>query len=249
MSRSRLVLLAFLAVLAASAYASASASALHWHAVRCNDKPANDAHSPRRNADNGQCEGSLNFARHLYELENFLLKEAELLGITSAGGQQVLGATIAGVTVKVVCKKIDNTGTVENPTGGGIGKAKITALYLACGTEPATLKCAVTGEMFTAPSLHGLLEGSEASPVVKLTPKEGTTLAEIKLEKCATEALNGTYKVTGSALAKLSSNGSSLLSFKEEKASSMLEVGGTKASLEGEDQVIIEGGGAILAGV
>lgn len=249
MSRSRLVLLGSLMVLAASAYASASASALHWYAVRCNDKTANDAHSPRRNADNGQCEGSLNFARHLYELENFLLEEAKPLGITSAGGQQVLSATIAATTVKVVCKKIDNNGTVENPTGGGVGKGKITVLYLACGVEPAALKCAVTGEMFTAPSLHGLLEGSAASPTVKLTPKEGTTLAEFKLEKCATEALDATYKVTGSALAKLNNNGSSLLSLKEEKASSMLEVSGSKAGLEGEDEVIIEGGGAILAGV
>jgi hypothetical protein len=249
MSRSRLVLLGCLMVLAASAYASASASALHLYAVRCNDKAANDAHSPRRNADNGQCEGSLNFARHLYELENFLLKEGELLGITSTGGVQTLEATIAGVGVKVVCKKLDNEGSVENPTGGGAGKGKITVLFLACGVEPTALKCAVTGEMFTAPSLHALLEGTEASPVVKLTPKEGAILAEIKIEKCASEGLNATYKVTGSALAKLNNNGSSILTFKEEKASSMLEMGGSKAGLEGEDLVIISGGGAILAGV
>ena len=185
---------------------------------------------------------------HYYHAGGTKLTEGASLKITSLGGLQRLQGVAAGAALEIHCGHLDNSGTVVNPSGGGLGTTTATLLYLSCVVRTAVATgCVVLGGMVTAETL-GLLEGTNAAPVVKFTPTEahGETFVEIMLESCSLKALNTTFKVQGSALGKIN-NTTSGITVKEVKgSSSMLKFAGNEAGLEGEEDIVeMEGGGKL----
>jgi hypothetical protein len=244
MCKLKVIILGLLAVFAISTVGTSSASALHWYSLLCAHSPGKVGTSPRRN-DNFECEGTLGFPAHLYDINPVILAEGESKKFTSHGGLQVLSATVGGVNIKTLCAKLDDEGTIENPTGGGAGTSVLTQLFLGCTVDPTTLKCEIPEGMFTVSSAKGALEGTESTPVVKFSPNTGTTFAELTVTNCTNAGLNKVYTVQGTLLYKISTEPTTFTAKEVKGPESMLKFGGSEAGLEGENLVLAEGGGGI----
>ena len=211
MSKFKLVMLSLLAVFAASAAVSATASAgpLHWY-------HASGAILP-------------------------LTGEAGALKITSTGGEQLLTATTSGLTIKIKCEHLDNTGELHNGTSSTIaGLGLVTLLYLECIVTPAGLNCVIPEKMITAPVLVSLI-GTNALPEALFLPDNSSHFVEITFEKCTQAELNKKFPVDGSALGMINNTTSEVTVFEVKGSNSMLFFNGAEASLSGSDLVLMEG--------
>jgi len=182
-------------------------------------------------------------------LEFFNINEELILGllnVDSLGGIQVLTGELAGAPVKIECEHVDNHGWVHNGLLNGIltGLGLILALYLSCRvTAPAGTGCIV-------PNIHTLAHFYVVTinneDYVEFTPDEGTIFASIVLEGCTNPAtLSGTYTVKGVAVA-LWENATSEFHFKAGAPNNKLKFAGNPAEFEGQDHILMEGGGNLL---
>jgi len=166
---------------------------------------------------------------------------------TAAATVSVLKGTLAGVSSEVQCTGASGTGSLTNDNTepglsvSGTGTIKYTGCTVA---KPAGKGCKVSGGAITTKELAGTTVGQAANEV-KISPKEGTELAPVKIEGCSIEGLNNTFPVTGSLTA--TSSGATLTTshFIGTAAANILW-GGWGCGVQGSFTVIF-GNGQVLA--
>jgi hypothetical protein len=158
---------------------------------------------------------------------------------------QVISATIEGVTVEIVCTGLGGSGKGENVT---IGEAKFAFVktlkikYFACTVaKPKGGGCVLKGAEppieTNALRLNGFQEGGVLK--AELTSEGGGSLAKITLEKCTMGGLNAERGLTGEARAVVGVD-PSILEFTA-ASGSKLELGGNPASYTGDFRLFMEG--------
>lgn len=152
--------------------------------------------------------------------------------VTAGGSMSFnLASTPFGANVNISCTGSLNKleGTIENPTGGGVGTATGTLTLGGCSvTQP--LNCIIEPGGKTplqSNKLSGVVTEAEGKQAVKFSPAEGTVIAKVTLsgEKCTTP---GTFNVKGS-LVVTSGGGKFTIS-----PSSSLTLGGSAATVSGQ---------------
>ena len=213
MSKIRLVFLSLLVALAVSSFASASAFAT----------------MPAYTNPNG----------------TLLVGHLKVLSLKAAGtGNAILEGTLAGVKVTIECKEEHGLGTINNL--GAMGESTATVHYLKCVVAaPAGQNCKVLNELVLVNPTKDLLLLLTPSKGYRddFSPETGNIFTEISINSCTTEALNGTFKVTGTAAAEVN-NATSSLEFNKTSGSA-LKFGGNHALYTDTIQVLTEGGGKI----
>jgi hypothetical protein len=170
------------------------------------------------------------------EKTSFTGTNANSAAATTAPASTFLKGTLGTTKVSVGCNTVAATGTLENGKEGeemfvsGTG----TITYSGCIVfEPAEKSCVVSGGTIKTKELSATTKGQGMN--LKLSPKEGTTLAEVSIEGCASEAVpKGTYPVTGSVtVPELETSGATLATTESAVTSSgTLKFGGNNAGLE-----------------
>ena len=158
MSRTRLILLGLLAVVAIGVVASASASE---PPVKCG----------------GKVTTTPNYCVAGFQLENSK-GEAVSEKVVGTNGESILKGTVASVTSEVKCGKGKSTGTIEDGAGGTVGKSKATITFEECKLiKPANCKltAAQEEEIETTP-LKGELELSSGRIEDKIESKTVASL-------------------------------------------------------------------------
>ena len=178
--------------------------------------------------------------------EGVKLTEETALSTTSVSGKQVVTGVVSGLTLKITCEHVDQSGKVLNPPGGKMGLGLSTLLYLECVVTPSASKCTVPGGMFTV-NASLLLVGTNALPEVEFTPDNSTHFVEVPLEHCTSGELNKAYPVDGSILGMINNTTSEIAINEVKGSASMLKFAGSEASLAGSTLVEMEGGGKLEA--
>ena len=160
-------------------------------------------------------------------------------------GKAVLKGTLAGVKVTIECEEENGLGTVNNLNA--MGESTATLHYLKCAVAaPAGQGCLVLNELVQVAPTNDLLLLLTPSAGYRddFTPAAGTAFAAILIDHCTTEALNGTFNVTGAAAAEVN-NATSNLEFTE-KSGSALKFGGNAATYVDTIHVLTLGGQRVL---
>ena len=234
MSRIKLMLLGVCSVLAMGAVASTSASATVLHFDVCEEVATSSSNYASLTA----CVTSGARAGGIWTK----YKLANVLKVVSTGTEKfVLKSTALTLTVKIECSTEKDSGTAENPSGGGAGRDTDTIEFTGCTVpEPTGLGCKVK-EPIIAEAITELTEFSTKA-ADEFKPKNAN-FTEITLEKCSNTELNKTFPVKGTDTG-IAVNGSSELEFTNE--SSNLTFGTEPAKLKGKSQVLMEGSKAHL---
>ena len=126
----------------------------------------------------------------------------------AGSGNAKLEGTLAGVTVLIECSVEKGGGSIENTAVMGLSTA--TVHYTSCTVaQPAGQNCLVTNGLVLVTS-HDLLVLSGTKVRDEFAPESGTTFTTINIDNCTTTALNGAFKVTGTATAETNNTASSL---------------------------------------
>jgi hypothetical protein len=230
MSRTRLILLGLLAVLAAGVVTTASAEP---------PPPSGSCTAPGTPA---YCVAGTP-----------LVSASEKTESTSSGGA-VLKATIASVSSEIKCKKDKSKGTIEGGTAGTVGKSTATMVFEECEMVAPTsckLSAADEGEIETT-LLKGELVMTSGRVEDKLESKTGT-FAGIEIEgkesSCAIASVGKpkSFAVTGSQLCEVdSSNTEAEMEAATHKIKCTnpvgLKIGGNKAEITSEATVKLTSG-------
>ncbi len=193
MSRTRLILLGLLAVVAIGVVASASASE---PPVKCG----------------GKVTTTPNYCVTGYQLEN-AKGEAVSEKVVGTNGESILRGTVASVTSEVKCGKGKSKGTIEDGAGGTVGKSKATITFEECKLVKPT-NCKLTAaqeEEIETTELKGELKLNSGRIEDKLESKTGA-FAGISIEgvnnSCVIAEVGApkTFNVTGSQLCELDSS-------------------------------------------
>lgn len=235
MSRRRSALgTAVLFALALSAFTAASASAVGTTAFTCAKTETGATFK------DGHCKeaGSGAGYKHV-EITPEAPTEISLINTRTAEGTTAaqpakLEGTILGAPVAIECSMLSGMGTLTNKTTAGgemfiHGEAAVE--FSGCVvTKPAALGCVVKEEKITTKTLTGTTEGQ--GNAVKVTPKEGTTMFSVALEKCSVSGYNNTYPMTGTM--KIPLSGATLsCTHAEITAQNTMKFGGQKAGFSG----------------
>ncbi|HET7443601.1 MAG TPA: hypothetical protein VFJ57_02980 [Solirubrobacterales bacterium] len=230
-SRKAALGIAILAVLGLSALAASGATASGATTFTCVTDPSGTLIGDHC-LTSGTGEKSKHVAIEPNTTTTSTLTNANTAEETKAAKSATLKATLAGVNTEITCSEIHGEGTVENRTTGeemfGHGELKIH--FTGCEVKaPAGKGCKVPEGTITTNQLTSRTVGSGATG--KISPKEGTTFTEIKLEGCSIAFLNNTFPVTGSLEAK--TNGATItLTHAEATTQNTLKFGGQKAGIE-----------------
>jgi hypothetical protein len=231
MSRTRLILLGLLAVLAVGVVASASATE---PPVKCG----------------GKVEKTPDYCVVGFELENAKGEpvSAKLEGTNSAS---ILKATVAGATTEIKCGTGKTSGTIEDGAGGTVGKSTTTTTFEECKLlKPATCKLTAADEKeIKTTVLKGSLTLTGERVEDKFEPREGAFTAvniEGKEITCPIAEIEKpeSYNITGSQLCEIDT--SNLIAAEEAEkhkiickpaGSALLKIGGNKAEITSESTV------------
>jgi hypothetical protein len=194
MSRTRLILLGLLAVVAIGVVASASASE---PPVKCG----------------GKVTTTPNYCVAGYQLEN-AKGEAVSEKVVGTNGESILKATIASVSSEIKCEKGKSKGNIEDGSGGTVGKSTVTITFEGCKQiKPASCKLTSAGEKeLKTTMLGGTLVLTSGRLEDELEPKEGAAFAGISIEgkesSCVIAEVGKpkTFNITGSQRCELDSN-------------------------------------------
>ncbi|HET7444811.1 MAG TPA: hypothetical protein VFJ57_09155 [Solirubrobacterales bacterium] len=150
---------------------------------------------------------------------------------TIAGQSAILTGALAGVATEISCWEVHGQGTFENKTELTEMLAHLDGfLHLTnCVVKkPSEKGCKIPEETITTQQLTARTT-SAASGEVK--PKEGTKIADIKIEGCSIPGLNNTFPVTGALKVQIS--GATWTSTESQVTTdNTLKFGGVKAGLE-----------------
>jgi hypothetical protein len=191
MSRTRLILLGLLAVLAVSLVATALAT----------EPPAKCG---------GKVEKVPDYCVSGFELEN--AKGESISGkVESTNGSSILKTTIASTTAEIKCEKGKSTGSIEDGVAGTMGKSKAKITFEGCKLlKPANCRLTLEDEKeIPTTELKGELALTAGRVEDKLEPKEGAAFAGISIEgkepSCVIAEVEKpeTYNVTGSQLCEI----------------------------------------------
>jgi hypothetical protein len=191
MSRTRLILLGLLAVVAVSVIATASTST-----------PASASGSCSKvSTTPGYC------------VEGAPLESASE-NAEGTSGSAILKATIAGVTAEIKCSSGKSAGFIEGGAAGTAGKSKTKITFETCkllSPEHCKLPAAEETKIKTT-ELNGELELAGGKAIDKLEPKTGGAFAGISIEgetsSCviAEVGIPKTFNITGSQLCEVDSS-------------------------------------------
>jgi hypothetical protein len=232
MSRTRLILLGLLAVVAVSFVATASTST-----------PASAS---------GSCSKVKTVPG--YCVEGAPLESASDKTEGTNSGEATLKATIASVSSEIKCKKGKSKGTIEGGAAGTVGKSTATMVFEECEMITPTnckLSAADEGEIETAPLKGELVmtSGRVEDKLESKTPVFATIEIEGKTSSCVIASVGKpkNFEVTGSQRCEVdSSNTQAETEAATHKlvckyAGSSLEVGG-KAEMASEASVKLTSG-------
>jgi len=237
MSRTRLILLGVLAVLAVGVVASASATE---PPVKCG----------------GKVEKTPDYCVVGFELEN-AKGEPVSAKLEGTNGASILKATVAGATTEIKCGTGKSIGSIEDGAGGTVGKSKITTTFEACKLlKPATCKLTAADEKeIETTELKGSLTLTAGRVEDKLEPKEGAGFAAVSIEgkeiTCPIAEIEKpeSYSITGSQVCEIDT--SNLVAAEETEkhkiickpaGSALLKIGGNKAEITSEATVKLMSG-------
>lgn len=230
--------IAVLIALALSAFAATSASASGATTFTCVKDPEGTLFGPHcLKASTGDNTKYKHVAIAPETTTTSTLTNANTASNTTAAQSWTLKATLAGVSVEITCSELHGEGTVENrttvkETGEMFGHGEFRVHFTGCVVKaPAGKGCKVANEgTITTNQLTSRTVASGESG--KVEPNEGTTFTELKIEGCTIAALNNTFPVTGSFLAK--TNGATItVTHAEVTTQGTLKFGGQKAGIEG----------------
>jgi hypothetical protein len=164
MSRTRLILAALLAVLAVGAVATASGT------------------EPPKKCG-GKVEKTPNYCVEGFQLENSK-GESTSEKVEGTDSVSVFATTVASVKTEVECKNGKVTGSIENGSGGTVGKSKITNTFESCKLlKPANCKLTAANESkIKTTELKGALTLTAGRIEDKLEPPSGAAFASISIE-------------------------------------------------------------------
>jgi hypothetical protein len=234
MSRTRLILLGLLAVLAVSLVATALATE---PPVKCGGKVLTTP---------DYCVGG-------FELEN-AKGESISEKVEGTTGSSVLKATIASTTAEIKCEKGKSTGTIEDGAAGTVGKSKTTTTFEGCKLlKPANCRLTAADEKeIETTELKGELALTAGRIEDRLESKTGA-FAGISIEgkesSCVIAEVEKpqTFNVTGSQLCEID-KGNAEAEAEAEKhkiicktSGSGLKIGGNKAEMTDEATVVLNG--------
>ena len=234
MSRTRLILLGLLAVVAIGVVASASASE---PPVKCG----------------GKVTTTPNYCVTGYQLENSK-GEAVSEKVVGTNGESILRGTVATVTSEVKCGKGKSKGTIEDGAGGTVGKSKATITFEECKLiKPANCKLtAAQEEEIETTELKGELELASGRVEDKLESKTGA-FAGISIEgkesSCGIAEVGRpkTFNISGSQLCELDSSNAEVEAEAEKHkiicktSGSSLKIGTNPAEIADEATVVLSG--------
>jgi hypothetical protein len=228
MSRTRLILLGLLAVVAMSFVATASTST-----------PASAS---------GSCSKVSTTPGYCVEGAPLESASEEAAGTS---GSAILKATIASVTSEIKCESGKSTGTIEGGAAGTVGKSKTKITFETCKLlAPAHCKLTSAEETkIKTTELTGELELTGGKIVDKLEPKGSASFAGISIEGETTSCVIAepgkpeTYSVTGSQLCEVDSSKTDAETEAEKhklicKASGGLKIGGNPAEITDETMAV-----------
>ena len=182
-----------------------------------------------------------------YTTENGSLVTGSLkVDSKKTGGNGILKATLAGVKLTIECGEESGSGTIENSTVSKMGEGSISFHYLKCTVAaPAGQNCLVLGELVRYSSTKDLLLLLTPSAGYRddFSPGSGTIFTTVLIDHCTTEALNGSFNLTGTMAAEVN-NATSSLEFTSQSGS-VLKFGGNAAEYLDTVQILMEGGGKI----
>jgi len=170
-------------------------------------------------------------------------------------GESVLKASIGSVNTEIKCTKGKSSGTIENGTGGTVGKSKAKITLETCKLlKPANCKLTPEAEnVIKTTELMGSLALTAGRVEDKLEPKEGGAFAGISIEgensSCVIAEVEKpkTFNVTGSQLCEVdSSNAQAETETEKHKlickfSGSSLKLGENKAEMSDEATVALSG--------
>jgi hypothetical protein len=234
MSRTRLILLGLLAVLAVSLVATAFATE---PPVKCGGKVLTTP---------DYCAGG-------FELEN---SKGEPISekVEGTNGSSILKATIASTTAEIKCENGKSTGTIEDGAAGTVGRSKVIDTFKECKLlKPANCKLTATNETaIKTAELQGTLALTAGRIEDKVAPPEGG-FADISIEgkesSCVIAEVERpkTFEVTGSQLCEID-KGNAEAETETEKhklicktSGSGLKIGSNKAEMTDEATVVLTG--------
>lgn len=231
MSRTRLILLGLLIVLAVGVVASASATE---PPVKCG----------------GKVEKTPDYCVVGFELEN-AKGEPVSAKLEGTNGASILKATVAGATTEIKCGTGKTSGTIEDGAGGTVGKSTTNTTFEECKLlKPATCKLTPEDEKeIKTTELKGSLTLTAGRVEDKFEPRVGaftTVSIEGKEITCPIAEIEKpeSYNITGSQLCEIDT--SNLVAAEETEkhkiickpaGSALLKIGGNKAEITNEATV------------
>jgi hypothetical protein len=189
MLRLRLILLGFLAVLAISAVASASASAetslYQWFVCQ-------KGGSEKR--ENGLCGRQVSTGEYSWFLVTLNLR----LDVTLRNvGNVVLKSIVGAIVIKIECTTANGEGWIENPTGkDGVDYEKI-ELTGCTVSEPVGQGCKVSEPIVIEADSELVEVEGKAEDEIKPV---GSNFTSIVFTGCSMSGLNASYPLKGTAL-------------------------------------------------
>ena len=238
MSKLKLTMLSLFAVFTMSVIGSAMASAAVQHIYVCEELTSSISNGFENLTKCVKSEGALGGKWTKYKMAAGVSLKATSKGTSTF----MFKSTALGLTTKIDCTTEADTGTGENPTGGGAGKGSDRIEFSGCTvSEPAGNGCKVT-EPITAEARTELTEFNGRA-AVEFKPK-GANYTEITFTGCSTSELNKTYPIKGSDIG-IAVNSTSEREFTV-ASSDTLTFGGEPTTLKGKSQVLMEGSTAHL---
>ncbi|HET7444810.1 MAG TPA: hypothetical protein VFJ57_09150 [Solirubrobacterales bacterium] len=230
-SRRRVVCLGVLFALTLGALSAASAAATGTTAYTCVPE-GNGAYF------GGHCLATGSVPHDLKEipvntLTTVTATNQDTASETTAARSETIKGTISGINTEITCNEEHGEGTLENKTVSGemVVAGEVLWHFTICEVKaPAGKGCKVSGGTFTTSQLTSTTQGQGDG--VKFAPKEGTKIADIKIEGCSVAALNNTFPLTGSFVAQ-TSGATQASTHVEVTTQNTLKLGGQKAGFEG----------------
>lgn len=159
---------------------------------------------------------------------------------TTGSETTILKATVSGISFELETSEVSASGTltnkIEETTGGKKDHyihAEGAITYEHVSIKPASQHCEIEGASHNIVTKTLTGTSLNQGDAILIKPKEGEVFTEFTFVNCATNALNGLKKLSGSL--KATTNGATLIAQHETiTIENTLKFGGSKAGLSGK---------------